>query len=653
MPATWNPDGTLQVLDRNGSVVAPSVPANVAPPELIADADANAADDAPLRRRTDYGDFGAPAPEPPPTTGSEIGFLGAGRYSAKAQYERGQTPGAAQPGKVGLPANQQYQGAPPPAPPAPTAKTTTAGTDEAALARPASPAPTAQAPQQQGYTDVDLAIATRPRGGYSPGRPGGYMPGNMVVQKAAPIDDSLKLQMALSAQNQADTAVIAAQDLQEQYNKEAQAWEERQAQLKAREAEIQAQQKKAEELTAPKLKKLEALARDIEDDKIDPNQYWADKGFFGKLLAVVSISLGAGVQAMKGGSNIGLDIVRKNIDDNIAAQKANMENKRAAYDAQMASIKAFRDQWMSPEAADNAMRAINTQQALVVANQMAASAKSEEVKANAEMLASGLKSDLNKYMTEIARAEAGTIQQSFQYQKPVAGGYYGGATFDSEYKRMQKLFPDKTPEEWRRLTMSSMAGRPVNYGSGGGLSPDAEAEAKARMALTARGIKDKATQDSILAKSGFDVGKNKQETVQIKGVATPVKKEFQKEATEVVNARNRAMQQVAVIRNHMKKHGITGLIDYFGGAHAQGETQRKILAAAIAKILAGGFNPSVEHEKQALALVPHPNEWAFDTEAKLQELERQITIMTNTALQGYTPEGAGDPTAPTPGARRR
>ena len=76
------------------------------------------------------------------------------------------------------------------------------------------------------------------------------------------------------------------------------------------------------------------LRKDIADGKIDPDKYWHDKGTGGRIAGAIGIMLsgfGAGMSNAGGhnASNMAMDLIQKNIDRDIDAQKANLHTKES------------------------------------------------------------------------------------------------------------------------------------------------------------------------------------------------------------------------------------------------------------------------------------------------------------------------------------
>ena len=74
------------------------------------------------------------------------------------------------------------------------------------------------------------------------------------------------------------------------------------------------------------MKKLNALSQDAEK-KVNPEQYWDDNGGAGgRVFAALAIALGQFGASLTGGQNAALQIIQTDIDRNIRAQQANIDN---------------------------------------------------------------------------------------------------------------------------------------------------------------------------------------------------------------------------------------------------------------------------------------------------------------------------------------
>lgn len=74
------------------------------------------------------------------------------------------------------------------------------------------------------------------------------------------------------------------------------------------------------------MQKLSALSQEAEK-KVNPDQYWDDNGGTGaRIFAALAVALGQFGASLTGGSNTAMQIIQSNIDRNIKAQQANIDN---------------------------------------------------------------------------------------------------------------------------------------------------------------------------------------------------------------------------------------------------------------------------------------------------------------------------------------
>lgn len=118
----------------------------------------------------------------------------------------------------------------------------------------------------------------------------------------------------------------------------------------------------------------EKLFKDVSGGRIDPNHYWANKSTGDKVLATISLLLG-GLGGM-GHGNVGLDILNKAIEQDIDAQKANLNQKNNLFKLNM-------ERFHNEQAATLAAQAQLTALTAAKMNLAAAQAQSPEAKARA------------------------------------------------------------------------------------------------------------------------------------------------------------------------------------------------------------------------------------------------------------------------------
>lgn len=138
------------------------------------------------------------------------------------------------------------------------------------------------------------------------------------------------------------------------------------------------------------------LTKSIMDGKIKPKEIW--HGSTGnKILAAVSLALGGLAQGLtKSGKNPALEVINKVIDDDIAAQRANLDNKRSLLAQNLAKMGNL-------DAAEARTRSQLTAATTAQVQQAAARAGTTAAKAQAEGLSGQLKAQQIQYNTEQAK----------------------------------------------------------------------------------------------------------------------------------------------------------------------------------------------------------------------------------------------------------
>lgn len=147
----------------------------------------------------------------------------------------------------------------------------------------------------------------------------------IVQEQAAPV--------AAPAQPQVDQSLMSKgmSNAMEGIRKEADASQKlAQAQAKALEVSIadqKALEKSAHEQYNTIVGELKQVTEDIKAGHIDPSRVWDNKSSMGKVSTAIGIMLSGIGSGLSGQSNMAMDVLNKEIDRDIDAQKANISNK--------------------------------------------------------------------------------------------------------------------------------------------------------------------------------------------------------------------------------------------------------------------------------------------------------------------------------------
>jgi|SRR5882724_852008 len=293
------------------------------------------------------------------------------------------------------------------------------------LTRPITPMPE-QASQGGGAPRAEGVFDTQPSGGEAEKAPAFALP----AQKTTPAH-SIGL-VSPGIRNEYDTAMqqrgaVPAQEstAQDTANQRmASLYEQQSAQLgKQMFAENAARQKRTEALDA-QMNDYKRLQDEAANQKEDPGRWWGSKNAGEKVLGVIGIILG-GLSQGQGHGNPALDLMNKSVDNDIAAQKANIVQKgkksEVAYNIYAQKIKQFGDE----SAADLAARAQMLEQFKLQAQSEALRSQSPILQARAKDLGAQI------------QLEQAKLHQGLEHWQQ--GGTAGGITAEDQ-KRAFELY---------------------------------------------------------------------------------------------------------------------------------------------------------------------------------------------------------------------
>lgn len=154
---------------------------------------------------------------------------------------------------------------------------------------------------------------------------------------------------------------------------------------------------------AEAMDKYQSTIKELDDAKVDPDRFYG--GSVGKrVLAAITIGLGEFSRIWTGGStNNALNIINKAIDDDMAAQRANITqlgNKASLQRQMMQDLRAKYDDEVS---GNLAVRAAMLDQAQRKVLQIGTGLKSEQAKANAMDMAGKLEQEKNNSLLQLAQ----------------------------------------------------------------------------------------------------------------------------------------------------------------------------------------------------------------------------------------------------------
>ena len=138
------------------------------------------------------------------------------------------------------------------------------------------------------------------------------------------------------------------------------------------------------------LSRYESAVIRLENAKVDPDRAWKRKGSFAKVMAIIGSMLGAAGSALNNTPNFAAQNIRDEIDRDIAAQRAELGNKKAALAGRGRLFGMMRTHFKTDLEAELAARSVVERGLAAKVRQFGEIQKSESGKARAENLAKQL-----------------------------------------------------------------------------------------------------------------------------------------------------------------------------------------------------------------------------------------------------------------------
>ena len=179
---------------------------------------------------------------------------------------------------------------------------------------------------------------------------------------------------------------------------------------------------------------MDTMKADIAATKIDPSQYFSKGNAFGNVLSLLAVALGGYAEGYSGGrlKNNALAMLQNSIDNDIAAQKANLDNKKSALGAAQSIYGLARQQFGDDQQASEFTRARQNDVLKTQALRFASEGRTEAIRANATKLAEhlGLESQDAENRVKLLHANA--------EQQRIAAAHRGGGGATPEEKAFAK-----------------------------------------------------------------------------------------------------------------------------------------------------------------------------------------------------------------------
>lgn len=211
------------------------------------------------------------------------------------------------------------------------------------------------------------------------------------------------------------------------------------------------------------IQKTQAMLTAVEQERIDPNRLFANKGAAEKMTYILGAALAGFAQARLGGSNVVLDGLDHLINQDIAAQKANLENKREVIRGRESLYGQLRQQLGDVKAADAAYGLLITQAAENRIKAMSSTMDSPVMAARLEQGLAAIGQQKAKRTEEMAQA---SIQRATAMAQATAAARQKAVEdarkesqreFDNVYK-LRELDIKRADAETKRLEAGKKSG---------------------------------------------------------------------------------------------------------------------------------------------------------------------------------------------------
>lgn len=170
------------------------------------------------------------------------------------------------------------------------------------------------------------------------------------------------------------------------YENQAKVFESAQKTAQEFDAQVKGLQEQRKADADSRMQRLETAQTELEKaHSLNPNKYWQDMGTGGKVASIIGIMLGGFGGGLTGkGDNPALDILHKNIDRDIDAQKQNYDRLRGKVENQRSAYSMAMNEFGNQQSATLAAKASALQMAEIQLKQVAAKTDSQAVKSRAD-----------------------------------------------------------------------------------------------------------------------------------------------------------------------------------------------------------------------------------------------------------------------------
>ncbi len=287
--------------------------------------------------------------------------------------------------------------------------------------------PSAATPAAAGAVEAPAAgPAGAPVAAFPPAHlvPGGWQMQGKTVHEGIPVSEDVVRGVAAARMHEGNAADLGERSADQQASGQASQLGTMADELARREQDARAR----EDARAAKLDSERSRLAGLTEQynahaDIDPGRFYAKSSTPSKILGILGVALSGFAAGLKGGQNQAISIIEHAVDQDIEAQKATAANLRGGLSDQRGLLAEMRTNFGDERQAEAAAKAAYLQRAGYELDKLAATSKSDEIKARAESLRAGIDSKYAELRDKFDERAANKVQHTERYAPPqMVGG---------------------------------------------------------------------------------------------------------------------------------------------------------------------------------------------------------------------------------------
>lgn len=158
---------------------------------------------------------------------------------------------------------------------------------------------------------------------------------------------------------------------------------------------------------------------ELKTTEVDPDRWWKNQGTGGKIVAAISLALGAFGSSLTKTRNTAFDIIQSAINNDIAAQRINLAGKRDAVAEARGVVAQMRGRFQDERVADRLALAASYENAQAKLEKLQATYQGQKAMADGQMLYGQLEAAKQTAMSQAMKAQEEMIRKNQELQLKV------------------------------------------------------------------------------------------------------------------------------------------------------------------------------------------------------------------------------------------